>query len=438
MKDRFYSLVERLAQRLRGGELLLCGLAAERSDFVRFSRGKVRQAGSVTQASLTLRLLRAGRQAAATLDIAGSAEDETLLEATLARLRATLESLPEDPWLLVNETPLSGERVRRGALPAAEDVVRQVADAARDRDLAGLYAAGPIYRGFANSLGQRNWHEADSFNFDWSLHGKEGRAVKSSYAGMRWNERVLREGIESASAQLALLEKPERLLAPGEHRAYLSPRALEEIAGLLCWGGFSARARATRQSPLLGMQEGRTLSPKITLVENTAEGVAPDFQAEGFAKPERVALIDAGRLGEALVSPRSAKEYGLATNAANAGESPESLDLAAGGLAARDVLATLGDGLYVSNLWYLNYSDRAAGRITGMTRFATFWVEGGRIVAPVGAMRFDDTVYRMLGDNLVDLTRERDMLLDPSTYGARSSASARLPGALLSALRFTL
>ena len=61
------------------------------------------------------------------------------------------------------------------------------------------------------------------------------------------------------------------------------------------------------------------------------------------------------------------------------------------------MLAALGTGLYIGNLWYLNYSDRPAGRMTGMTRFATFWVEGGRIVAPVTPLRFDDTLYRMLG-----------------------------------------
>jgi hypothetical protein len=44
----------------------------------------------------------------------------------------------------------------------------------------------------------------------------------------------------------------------------------------------------------------------------------------------------------------------------------------------------------------------------------------------------------MLGENLVDLTRERELLLDPSTYGERSTASARLPGALVKSLRFTL
>jgi predicted Zn-dependent protease len=438
MKDHFFSLAERLAARLRADELLLCNLAGERSDFVRFNRARVRQAGSVAQRAFALRLVRARRQAEASVEVAGTAQDFALLADTLERLRLALEGLPEDPWLLLNETPQSTDSARRGKLADAEHVLRQVTDAARGRDLVGFYAGGTICRGFANSLGQRNWHEVDSFNFDWSLHGRDRRAVKSGYAGSEWNEFTLRQRLESAAEQLARLEMPEKTIAPGEYRAYLAPRAVEELIGMLCWGGFSARARATGQSPLLRMQSGQPLSPKVTLLEHTAAGIAPGFQGEGFVKPACVTLIDAGRPGEALVSPRSAKEYGLATNAANGSESPQSLELAAGTLAEGEALAALGTGLYVSNLWYLNYSDRPAGRITGMTRFATFWVEGGRVAAPVGAMRFDDSVYRMLGENLLELTRERDMLLDPSTYEARSTGSARLPGALLAALRFTL
>jgi hypothetical protein len=56
----------------------------------------------------------------------------------------------------------------------------------------------------------------------------------------------------------------------------------------------------------------------------------------------------------------------------------------------------------------------------------------------VSPLRFDDSIFRMLGENLVDLTAERELLLDPSTYGERSTSSARLPGALLRGLRFTL
>lgn len=437
MKDRFFALAAQLERTLPAQETLLLGLDAERSDFVRFNHGRVRQAGSVEQCTLELRLLCAGRQVSTTLELGEAAGDLELARGALGELRRALEGLPEDPWLVINETPASTDTARRGALPAAGAVVDEVVGAAKGRDLVGIYAGGTIVRGFANSLGQRNWHEVDSFNFDWSLHAP-GRAVKGMTAGFDWDRNAFAEQLEAAARELALLEAAPRGIAPGEVRAYLAPRAMEELMGLLAWDAFSARARATKQSPLLRMEQGATLAPAVTLVETGVEGIAPPFQADGFVKPASVTLIDAGRLGAALVAPRTAKEYGLEPNGAEAGEGPESLELTAGALAQVDALAALDTGLYIGNLWYLNYSDRAACRITGMTRFATFWVEGGRIAAPVGAMRFDDTIYRMLGENLEALTRERELLLDPSTYEGRSTASARLPGALLRALRFTL
>ena len=76
--------------------------------------------------------------------------------------------------------------------------------------------------------------------------------------------------------------------------------------------------------------------------------------------------------------------------------------------------------------------------MTGMTRFATFWVENGAIVAPVNVLRFDDTLYRLLGSKLEALTVETELLLDADTYGERGLRSARLPGALVSEMSFTL
>ncbi len=438
MNEHFFDLADRLCRELHPEEALLLYLSAERSDFVRFNRGKVRQAGSVEQRYLTVRLVRAGRQAAATLVIAGDNEDQALARAVIARLRDDLAQLPEDPWLMIAETPCSTRTKRRGRLAPAEEVTRQVVAAAAGRDLVGFYAAGTLYRGFANSFGQRNWHQVESFHLDWSLYLHGDKAVKASYAGFDWEPAAFEAKLEAAAEKLALLSIPPRTIEPGEYRAYLAPRALEELMGLLCWDGFSARARATGQSPLLRMEHGAILSPQVTLIENAEAGVAPPFQQEGFVKPAAVTLIDRGRLGEPLVSPRSAREYGLPTNGANAAETPQSLDLAPGTLDGKDALAALDAGLAVGNLWYLNYSDRPAGRITGMTRFATFWVEGGRIAAPVDPMRFDDSIYRMLGEHLVDLARAPELLLDPSTYGERSTASARLPGALLRSLRFTL
>jgi predicted Zn-dependent protease len=434
VKARFFELAQALSRELRAGETLLCNLSGERSDFVRFNEAKVRQAGSVEQGELSLRLIRDRRQSSATLAIGG--DDLEIGRQTLAQLRAVLDDLPEDPWLLINETPQSTSSERRGTLPPVDEVVGEIVGAAQGKDLVGIYAAGTLYRGFANSLGQTNWHEIDGFHFDWSLHLEADRAVKSAYAALAWDERIFKKKLEEAERQLEDLAKPRLTIEPGEYRVYLAPRALEEITGLLGWGGFSARARATRQSPLLRMEEGETLSPKVTLLEHNAGGFAPGFQEDGFLKPPQVMLIENGRLRDALVSSRSAKEYGLAPNAGV--ESPESLVALGGGLDEGDALTALDSGLYIRNLWYLNFSDRPAGRITGMTRFATFWVDDGRIVAPLEPMRFDDSVYRMLGANLVDFTRERELLLDASTYSERSTSSARLPGALLQSLRLTL
>jgi len=438
MKDHFFALAERLTGAMSGNEIVLCYLSAERSDFVRFNKSRVRQAGAVEQIYLSIRLVSGRRQASATITLSNAPEDAELALATLTRLRETVSQLPDDPWLLIADKPVSTDTVRRGRLPAAGQMIDDVVRESKQVDLAGFHAAGVSYRAFANSLGQRNWHEVDTFNMDWSLHLHADKAVKASYGGTHWDSGVFAGRLRDSVEKLQLLEAPARTLQPAAYRAYLAPDALGEVTGLLEWNAFSVRARKTRQSALMRMDHGDTLSPKVSMIENVEAGVGPAFQADGFAKPASVTLIDHGRLAQSLVSPRSAKEYGIEANGASGAESPEALEILPGGLAEDDVLRVLDTGLYIGNLWYLNFSDRAAGRITGMTRFGTFWVEGGRIVAPVNVLRFDDTIYRMLGENLIDLTRTQDMLLSTWTYGERSTASSRLPGALLTEMRFTL
>src|SRR5258706_7992285 len=75
MKEQFFGLAARLEKALAAGETLLCNLSAERSDFVRFNKALVRQAGSVEQSYLSLRLVRERRQASATIALAGNSDD---------------------------------------------------------------------------------------------------------------------------------------------------------------------------------------------------------------------------------------------------------------------------------------------------------------------------------------------------------------------------
>ncbi|HND32355.1 MAG TPA: metallopeptidase TldD-related protein, partial [Myxococcota bacterium] len=103
-----------------------------------------------------------------------------------------------------------------------------------------------------------------------------------------------------------------------------------------------------------------------------------------------------------------------------------------------DQLQRLDTGLYVSNLWYTNVSDRSGGRVTGLTRFATLWVEKGEIVGPVPTMRFDDTLGRMWGTELEALGATPELIPSTDSWGWRSTSSWRLPALLMRSWRLTL
>jgi len=440
MQSTFQTACNLLDTLLHAGEHYLAWFEGEHSDFVRFNHAEVRQAGSVKQMFIDVRLIVGSRHISGKVPLSGDeTTDNVVLKELIARLRKEAPYLPEDPYLLYSTNAEQSSAETPGKLPSATEALAQITTAAKGLDLVGIYAGGPICRGFGSSFGSRRWHATQSFNFDFSLYLSGDKAVKSGYAGFEWDGAELAKKISDAQKQLTILERPIHSLSPGKHRVYLAPSATAEILQLMSWGGFGVKSQRTRQSALLRLIEGEaSFSPQLSITENTVEGITANFESQGFAKPDAVPLISNGKMASALVSPRSAKEFGLATTGANAGESPEALDMAAGDIPIAEVLQRLGTGIYINNLWYLSYSDRSAGRMTGMTRFAAFWVENGEIAAPVNVMRFDESMYRMFGENLEGLTKEREYQIDPSSYGARSTQSWRLPGALIRDFTLTL
>lgn len=437
----FDTLVEAASAKLTGDEVLLANIAGERTDFIRLNNSDVRQAGSIDQRTLTVDLVEGQRHTGGSIRLSGERSmDDARLTALLSQLREQRALVADDPFLLYNTEPSSSERVERGSIPAPDAALAEIRAAGKGRDLVGIYASGDTFQGFANSLGQRNWFQSSTFNLDWCFYLRADKAAKNLYAGFEWDDDAFAAKVDWSARQVKALEREPMSLSPGDYRTYLAPRAMEELLQLLAgYGAFGLRAQETKQTPLLKMLvEDTTLSPLVTISENTASGVAANFQSAGFVRPDSVPLIVAGATARTLVSPRSAQEFGVPTNGANDYEYPESLAIEPGTIATDSVDGALGTGLFVGNLWYTNFSDQAACRTTGMTRFATFWMDDGEIVAPVNVLRFDDTAYNLLGDQLEGLTDTAEVLLDTSTYGERSTASARLPGALVGAMRFVL
>ncbi|MCF7992483.1 MAG: peptidase [Thiohalocapsa sp.] len=437
-RDAFFRLTDRLVSGLRGPEVLFARLGTEDSGFVRLSRNRVRQAGNVHHAALGLTLIDGRRQVDGDCDLCGDFDSDTASAGRLLeRLREHLAHVPDDPYLTFSETPSESERVLGADLPADAEAIACLTGLAEGLDLVGIWAGGDLGEGLASSLGHRHWHQSSSFNLDWSCYLDRDKAVKGSYSGFDWRPEALAERLDRQRPLLEIMRRPERRIAPGGYRAYLAPAAVQELMDMLAWGGFGLKDHRTRQTPLLALAEQQQrLHPSLSIVEEHARGLASGFTPEGFVKPRAVPLIEAGHFGRCLVDARSAGEYGETVNAS--AEYPESLAMAPGDLDPDRIAERLGTGLYIGNLWYCNWSDRNACRITGMTRFGSFWVENGEPVAPVAVMRFDDSLYRLLGDRLEGLTSERELILSAETYDGRSTDSYLLPGALVGEIALAL
>lgn len=439
IKSTFNSVADNILAELKGDEAATLNLHAEESLFVRFNGNKVRQNTHVEQRSLGLTLQKGGKTANVSFSITGN-KDKDLARAQdwLGKARQECELLPEDPYQVPMKNNGTSDNTHAGHLLSDEKVIAAITTPAQGTDLAGLYCGGPLISANKNSLGQSHWFATENFFMDYSLYLGE-KAVKSVYAGTDWNQNDFEDNLAQSKNQLRLMERPKMTLKPGAYRTYLAPGAVAELASMFYWGALSFNGYKQGTSALQKLADKeKKLSPLLSLRENYQMGLTHRFNSLGELAPETLDLIQAGELKTYLISSRSAKEYGVPGNAADGGEAPRALEIMGGSLKKETILAELGTGLYLSNLHYLNWSDRLNARITGMTRYACFWVEKGEIIAPIADLRFDESLYDCLGENLMAVTDFQE--IDPmvSTYESRAFGGKKIPGMLIKDFKFTL
>jgi predicted Zn-dependent protease len=265
------------------------------------------------------------------------------------------------------------------------------------------------------------------------------RAVKGTYAVHEWDPEALAANLEASRQKLKLLERPVKSIPRGIYRTFLEPAAVAELLSLFSWDCIGEKSIRLKQSPLRFLREGnRTLSPHFSLKEDFTNDDIPRFNEAGELAPEVMHLICNGQLAGTLISSSTAKEYNLKHTGAASDERLRAPCMSGGGLAGGDILKRLDTGMLISNLHYLNWSDHSGGGMTGMTRYACFWVENGKIAAPIENLRFDDNLFTLFGSAVEAVTSDVVSVPLVQTYFHRQLGATRAPGMLLSRMRFTL
>ncbi|BCL36724.1 TldD/PmbA family protein [Nostoc sp. MS1] len=436
----FNQLLETLLIKKAENEQFTVSLNSERSQFIRFNQAKVRQTGFVADGWIQLTLITDQCSSFRQFPFTGNWEkDWQSAYQALQELRSELPLLPVDPYLVVPSGNNTSREIHTGNILPAESVVANVLEPVKELDFTGIYAGGVIIRAYGDSSGQKHWFATDSFTLDYSLFITSGQAVKGTFAGSDWNPEAYAAKINEGKQQLKLLSTPAKQLARGQYKTYFAPAAVADLVSMLSWGAVSEADIQQGNSALAILsRKDKQLSPSLSIKENFQRGLVPRFNNLGEMAPPELPIIEKGILVNSLISSRTAKEYNKTSNGASSEEMLRAPELSPGNLTYAQILPSLDTGLYVSNLHYLNWSDRPTGRITGMTRYACFWIENGEIVAPIENLRFDESLYRFWGENLVDLTDFQEFIPEVGSYENRHIGGIMTPGMLVNDFTYTL
>ena len=440
MENKFKSLSKKLFSQLKKDEILTVSFVGENSQFIRLNNAKVRQTGLVDDADIKLKMIANNRTCSGSFPLSGDdVVDLSRGSSEIERMRLESKEILEDPYIVMPSESGSSHEVKSANGLAFNDAVDAIMPAVQGVDFVGVLANGRMYRGNLNSLGQEHWFETESFCLDYSLVTKEHQMVKGTFAGTDWNQDKYEAYLNNSKQKLKMMELKPVSIETGEYRTWFEPAAVSDFIDMFSWNGIS---EASIQQGCSGFGKMRhddvRLSPQFSVSEDFSTGMVPKFNSDGEIAPAVVPIISDGELVNTLVSSRTAAEYNTSTNFAESGEYLRSPKMEPGNLRKDDVVNRIDTGLYLSNIHYLNWSDNPGGRITGLTRYACFWVKDGEIQGPINTMRFDDTFYKYFGDNLEQVGEETEFIPNTSTYGNREIGGTICPGVLASSFALTL
>src|SRR6056300_1534850 len=444
-KDIFQTICSQVFDSLKENEQLTVYFEGENSQYFRFNDSKLRQSGIIEDYAVTISLFSGKKslQSSTTLssDIKSSVSN---LTNEINALRDPLSLIPENDFTCFPDPFESLDIVKSGQLPKREEILETLMDTISSDNLTGVWSSGKIFRACSTSEGTNHWFEKDSFIFDFSLIDAQENMVKVLFPGSNWDKNKFVAAFHEASEKLKLMNKPKMELKPGKYRVWFEPNAVADFVDMFNWNGVSESSFRNGSSCLLKLRNSDTrLSNLFSLNESFSSLSTAPFNSRGEVS-EDVAIIQNGILSNTLVNAKTALEYKISSNFAEEpnswgmGEYMRSPHMEAGDIDNEERLEKLGTGIFISNIHYLNWSDTLGGRITGLTRYACYWVEDGKLVAPIKTMRFDDSFYNFFGSNLEGVGKE--VLARPviETYDGRNPGETTSPGILVKDFELTL
>lgn len=448
--DYWLSLHEHAHRHIHSQEYYTMELSAETSRFTRFNNSRIRQTGSVFDAECSLSLFEPEgencKKTTISFRVSGNFEEDC---ARVARAihSGRAENSQNGPTEFVTVPTACRPEAMHHFSPILREIESPFLDPEDSSELeallmmklngvdaAGMFSSGRRIRAMATSAGASHWYCAPLTAIDYSLYDVNQNAVKQEFVFSNANEDVVQfsQSLETLRKRLDLLSKPKLSIRPGDYTTYIASDACSTLLESFAWEAFSEKEIQKRLSPMRTLRtQEKTLSKKFNIIEDFSLGFAIPFNERGEVAPDYFPIIQSGKLENTWISQETATEFHLNSNGATASESLRSPKILPGNTSEEALIAQIDEGIFVSRFHYCNFSSESEGRLTGLTRFGTFWVKNGKLVAPLGTLRFDDSIFRFWGTELVDFSQNVTSAPELGSYEFRSFGGVATPGCLL-------
>ena len=392
--------VDRVLEQASFGDVRV-QITDERRGHLRFAQGQPTTEGDVERLEIHVTAAKDGRHATVT----GNRTDDAGLAALVEQAEKLAELAPPDPELMppLGKTKHATVKAtdRAAANLGAAERAKAVAAAittAQDKgvDVAGFLSHGETSTVVADRAGLFGFHQHTRVSMTATCRTPDGtgsaRAGFLSYAAAGLDGAALAED----AALRALKSKDPKKVDPGRYTVVLMPDA---VADLLSFFSMALRQRTADEGrswfskPGGGSKVGEQLfDARVTI---TSDPSNPKYPSSPFARDgrpqQRVEWVKGGRLLSLTTSRYWADKQGIASR-----PRPDSWFMEGTTASLDDLIAGVDKGILVSRFWYNRMLARRSLTATGLTRDGTFLIEGGRIAAPIGNLRYNDSPITLL------------------------------------------
>ncbi len=434
LKNTLFSIAEDILKVAEndGTEVVVFG---ENSTLVRFAKSRIHQTTKVKDIRVSIRVRFGKRSAVTNFSFNGDKKD--LVSAvkraeSLAKISPENPDLPDLPKTAKIEASIDRFDEDTSEIPP-EDITKIVGNLIKETpkpfEAYGVVSGGSLEYVLLTSSG------FEGYNFLTDAHIKFNPIYETySYlvqkSARTFKDLNLGEILEKVEERSGFVLNP-RDAEPGRWTVILEPLALAEILEFLNWVGFSAKFAIEGISPLKDKVGQKVFSEKITILDDplSPKGFDLPFDFEGNKKG-LAAVVERGVFKTFAHDSITAKKMGVESNACALlfTNNPMFLNLSlrGGNKDYETIIKETDRGLIITRLWYVNLVDVQSLTLTGMTRDGVFIVEDGKIVGSMKNMRFNESIFNILG-KVLDISREEELVGNSTWYSMHYPTGMILP-----------